>query len=235
VKFLRKVTRALSLLQSPQAITLLSVTDDVNWRNDVSDFMKRFALAILALVSAVVAPAAAGQTYPDHFIKLIVPFPPGGATDVLGRILGKKMAELLDQPVVVENHAGAGGTIGTDFTSRQAADGYTVMLVSALAHTASKKLYANLKYEPTFAEAGMPQFDVTAVWGLIAPAGVPERAVAVLSDALKRAVEDSSVRETLLAQTITPGYGPAAQFGQVLQSEADKWSRVIDEANIKPQ
>src|SRR5258708_7373713 len=126
-------------------MTLLSVTDQVNWRNDVSDIVMRSALAVLAFFAAVLAPAAAAQTYPDHFIKLVVSFPPGGATDVLGRILGKKMADILGQPVVVENHAGAGGTIGTDFVSRQAPDGYTVMLVSALAHAASKKLYANLK------------------------------------------------------------------------------------------
>src|SRR5258706_4287559 len=96
---------------------------------------------ILALLSLfALAPTATAQAFPDHFLKLVVPFPPGGATDVLGRLLAKKMSDILGQPIVVENHGGAGGTIGTEFASRQPPDGYTVVLVSALAHVASKKL-----------------------------------------------------------------------------------------------
>jgi tripartite-type tricarboxylate transporter receptor subunit TctC len=102
---------------------------------------------LCALTAALALPAAAQQAYPDHALKLVVPFPPGGATDTLGRILAKRMGELLNQPFVVENHGGAGGTIGTDYAARQPADGYTVLLVNAIPHTASRKLYA-LKYDP---------------------------------------------------------------------------------------
>jgi tripartite-type tricarboxylate transporter receptor subunit TctC len=92
--------------------------------------------------------AASGQTFPDHALKLVVPFPPGGATDTLGRILAKRMGEILNQPFVVENKPGAGGTIGTDFVARSPADGYTVLLVNAIPHTAARKLYPELKYDP---------------------------------------------------------------------------------------
>src|SRR6266566_1481772 len=109
---------------------------------------RQLLLVSLFLALAAMIPNAAAQTFPDHFIRMVVPFPPGGATDTLGRILAKKMSEILGQPIVVENHGGAGGTIGTDFASRQPADGYTVVLVSALAHTASKQLYPNLRYDP---------------------------------------------------------------------------------------
>src|SRR6185369_11053322 len=91
--------------------------------------------------------AVHAQSFPDHALKLIVPFPPGGATDTLGRILARKMGEILNQPFVVENHGGAGGTIGTEFVTRQPADGYTVLLVNAIPHTAARKLYP-VKYDP---------------------------------------------------------------------------------------
>ena len=103
--------------------------------------------ALCAILLAL--PFAAGaQAFPDHPLKLVVPFPPGGATDTLGRILAKRMGEILNQPFVVENKPGAGGTIGTEFVARQPADGYTVLLVNAIPHTASRKLYPELKYDP---------------------------------------------------------------------------------------
>jgi len=109
--------------------------------------MNRVRRALGAILLAL--PLAAGaQAFPDHPLKLVVPFPPGGATDTLGRILGKRMGEILDQPFVVENKPGAGGTIGTEFVARQPADGYTVLLVNAIPHTASRKLYPDLKYDP---------------------------------------------------------------------------------------
>jgi len=103
----------------------------------------------------------------------------------------------------------------------------------ALAQTGKRRSDA-LPDVPTFTEAGLPQFDVSATWGLLAPAGVPDKAVAVLSEALARAVADPAIRETLLAQGIVPESGTAQQFGAVLQAEETKWSRLIDEANIKP-
>ncbi len=324
---------------------------------EMAKMIKRVTLLLVIALCNLAQPAAA-QTFPDHYLRLVVPFPPGGATDVLGRILAKSMSEILGQPIVVENHGGAGGTIGIDFASRQPADGYTVVLVSALAHTASKKLYPNLRYDPiksftsigslgtlsyvlvvnpsfpandlqsfikaargepgkynyasagvgsaphlamelflraakvnlvhvpfqgsgpaltavvagdvqaaidniaalplikagklralaqtgkrrsahlpeapTFAEAGLGDFDVTANWGLLAPAGVPDRIVAILNNALVRSANDPAVRETLLAQGISPDPGSPQQFSVTLLSEADKWSRLIDEAKIQP-
>jgi tripartite-type tricarboxylate transporter receptor subunit TctC len=109
--------------------------------------MNRVRGALCAILVALPL-AASGQTFPDHALKLVVPFPPGGATDTLGRILAKRMGEILNQPFVVENKPGAGGTIGTDFVARSPADGYTVLLVNAIPHTAARKLYPELKYDP---------------------------------------------------------------------------------------
>ncbi len=318
--------------------------------------MKTVARALAACLFALAAFAAHAQAFPDHPLKLIVPFPPGGATDTLGRILAKRMGEILNQPFVVENHGGAGGTIGTDFVTRQPADGYTMLLVNAIPHTAARKLYP-IKYDPvksftpigamgtlryilainndvpakdyaqfvalvkaqpgklnygsagvgtaphlamelytraagvemvhvpyqgsgpamtdlmggriqaiienvplvpliksnkvhalaitgktrsttlpdipTFAEVGLPAFEMSGTWGLIGPAGVPADRVTILSNALAAAVKDPTVRDALILQGIDPEYGTAADYGAVVTREEAKWDKLIDEAKIK--
>ena len=291
------------------------------------------AAALLACTAALFCIPAQAQAFPDRFVKLVVPFAPGGATDVLGRILGKRMGEILGQPIVVENHPGAGGTVGTEFVARAPADGYTLLLVNAIPHTASRRLYPALKYDPvksftpigalgynryilvvgndvpakdyasfvalakatpgklnfasagmgsaphlamelwlraagvdlvhvpyqgsgpamtdlaggrvqaamdnvaampliksgklralaitgakraaalpdvpTFAEVGLADFDVTGTWGLVAPAGVPADRVAILSEALAKAVQDRAI-ETAQYGWVGQWYGPGA-------------------------
>jgi tripartite-type tricarboxylate transporter receptor subunit TctC len=84
--------------------------------------------AILALASAVVSGGAWAQGYPDRPIKFVVPYGPGGTVDPTARTLAARAAEILGQPVVVENKAGAAGSIGTEFVMRSPADGYTVLV-----------------------------------------------------------------------------------------------------------
>lgn len=318
---------------------------------------RRTFLGLMAAGTATLATDAFAQGFPDHFVKLVVPFAPGGATDVLGRILAKSMGETLHQSVVVDNHPGAGGTIGTEYVTRQPADGYTFLLINAIPHTASKSLRPDISYDPvksftpigalgtvrymlivnddsparnlqqfidlaraapgkfnygsagvgstphlamelferaakiqlvhvpyqgsgpaitdlvggriqaiientpavplikagklralaitgktrsttfpdvpTFAEAGLPGFDVTGSWGLVGAAGIPDANVAVLSAALEKAVNDPTVRKTLAAQGIDPAYGSAKDYGAILVSELTKWTRLIQEADIK--
>src|SRR5258706_15754253 len=86
--------------------------------------MRAVAFVLTWLFSASVL----AQTYPSKPVRLIAPFPPGGSTDVLCRLLGQKLAELGGQPVVVENRPGAGGTIGHDHAGKQPADGHTLLL-----------------------------------------------------------------------------------------------------------
>ena len=86
------------------------------------------SLAALALASSALAPVAHAQTWPAKPIRWIVPFPPGGSSDVVSRALGAKITESIGQPVVVENRPGAGGVIGLDFVVKSQPDGYTVAL-----------------------------------------------------------------------------------------------------------
>ncbi len=84
--------------------------------------------AALALLLAAAAPdRAAAETYPSRPIRLIVPFPPGGAADILARLIGGKISEQMGQPVIVENRPGAGGTLGADAAAKSPPDGYTIL------------------------------------------------------------------------------------------------------------
>ena len=101
---------------------------------------------ILFLVLAVVVGTASAQTYPSKPIKIIVPFTPGSATDVMARIVGERMNAAWGQPVIVENKPGAGGTIGIRETARADPDGYTLAVVSS-GHAVNHVLYKDLGYD----------------------------------------------------------------------------------------
>jgi tripartite-type tricarboxylate transporter receptor subunit TctC len=101
------------------------------------------ALSLLALASAL--PALA-QTYPVKPIRMIVPFAPGGNTDIIARVFAPKMGEALGQQIIIDNRGGAGSTIGTDAAARAAPDGYTLVTVSA-AHTINPAMIRKLPYD----------------------------------------------------------------------------------------
>jgi len=104
-------------------------------------------VALLGCILGGAASVALAQAYPNKPIKLIVPFAPGGFTDVVARILGQKLSVSLGQPFVIENKAGAGSTIGTDFVAKAAPDGYTLVMVSTT-HVISPAIYPKLPYDP---------------------------------------------------------------------------------------
>jgi tripartite-type tricarboxylate transporter receptor subunit TctC len=104
--------------------------------------------ALLAgLVTLFAAPLRAADPYPYKPIRLIVPFSPGGATDVLARALSEKLAQILGVSILIDNRAGAGGTLGAGLAARAAPDGYTLMLTSP-AHTFVSSFYEKLSYDP---------------------------------------------------------------------------------------
>ena len=102
----------------------------------------------LALSAAVLAAAPAGaQNYPTKTVRLILPFPPGGPSDILGRALSQKLSEQMGQQVIADNRPGAGGNLGLELTSKAPPDGYTVVLSSPLI-SLSPLLYSKLNYDP---------------------------------------------------------------------------------------
>jgi tripartite-type tricarboxylate transporter receptor subunit TctC len=104
----------------------------------------RAVLAATALVAA--APFAVAGEYPERPIRLFLPFPAGGAVDVVARVVTSRMAEQLGRPFVIENRAGAGGVIATDATAKAAPDGYTLLLTSPN-HTINAALNGKLPYD----------------------------------------------------------------------------------------
>ncbi|MGE0800601.1 MAG: Bug family tripartite tricarboxylate transporter substrate binding protein [Lautropia sp.] len=314
-------------------------------------------LATLAAGAAIGWPAVSrAQTFPDRPLRVVVPFATGGGADVLGRLMARKLSEILGQPVVVENHPGAGGSLGSEMVARGAADGYSLLIVNANAHVANSALYSSLRYSPindftalgsfgiiryvlvvgakfpaqnfadftkmvhaapgkynyasggvgsgphlamemlkqaakldlphvpykgsgpalvdvagghvatafdnvaaiplirsgqlralaitgkrstalpdvpTFAEVGMPDFDVSGVFGFLAAKGLPGPVAAKLKETLLQAARDPGVQQQLVAQGIDPAPGTGEQYETVLKNESVRWERVIKAAGIK--
>lgn len=107
----------------------------------------RRAFGLLATAPLLPSAARAQAAYPNRPVRLVVPYPPGGATDVIARMIGEKLTTQWGQPVVIENRAGAGATIGAEVVARSEPDGYTLFETTS-AHTISKSLYRNLSYDP---------------------------------------------------------------------------------------
>ena len=109
--------------------------------------IRRRAFGLLAGSSLLPASAGAQSAFPTRPVRLVVPYPPGGATDVIARMIGEKLTAQWGQPVLIENRAGAGATLGAEVVARSEPDGYTLFETTS-AHTISKSLYRDLPYDP---------------------------------------------------------------------------------------
>ena len=107
--------------------------------------MNRIIMAALCCVFAY--PASAQQDYPTKTVRIVVPFAPGGSTDIFARYIADKLAPALAQPVVVENRAGAGGNIGAEVVARAAPDGYTLLMATTGVMSINNALYPNMTYD----------------------------------------------------------------------------------------
>jgi tripartite-type tricarboxylate transporter receptor subunit TctC len=104
---------------------------------------------LLVAAASFLAPAGFAQEYPTKPLKLIIPFPPGGSNDVVGRMVAAQLGQRLDKPVIVENQGGAGGLIGSEMAAKAPADGYTLLLIS-VAYAFNPHIY-KLPYDPATA------------------------------------------------------------------------------------
>ena len=315
------------------------------------------AMAVALLATAVPFVPASAQDYPTKPIKLIIPYPPGGATDVIGRIVALKLSEALGQPLIVDNRAGAAGSIGAGAAATATADGYTLLLGALTSHSINAALQPSLSFDlakdfvpigvvgqvplvfvvnpklpvktlkelmdytkkhpgvsyassgngspqhmagelfksmtkldmlhvpykgsgpamtdlvggqvqamietmpaalphiksgalrplavalparsallpdvPTATEAGLPDFIVTSMFGLLAPAKTPPAIVAKLTAALEKVLAAPDTQIRMEAQGVVTGYLNPADSAKRIRAEIDKWTRVAKESNIK--
>jgi len=124
------------------------------------------------------------QSWPQKPVKFIVPFPPGGATDISARLLGQKLGEIWGQTVVIENRGGAGGGVGAAEAARAAPDGYTLFFPSGSVVTANQHIYAKLNYDPEKDFVPVTKV-VSGPQVLVVPASSPYKSVKELIDAAK--------------------------------------------------
>ncbi|AVS79216.1 ABC transporter substrate-binding protein [Paracidovorax avenae] len=143
------------------------------------------AALLMAIAASGPVPAAHAEGYPARPVQLVVPFPPGGAVDIVGRLIGKPLGDALGQPVVVENKAGAGTIVGAGFVANAPADGYTLLISSGSTFTGNPALNPRLPYDPvrSYEPIGMVA-RVPLV--LLAHRDVPARNLAEVIAAVKR-------------------------------------------------
>jgi tripartite-type tricarboxylate transporter receptor subunit TctC len=318
-------------------------------------------LALLALPLAIlVGPTPAhAQAFPNKPVRLVVPFPPGGPLDTVGRALAQKLTEAWGQSVIVDNRPGAGGNIGADLVAKAAPDGYTVVMGALSTHAVNPSLYAKMPYDavkdfapitlvaitpnvlvvnpslpvnsvreliayakanpgklafgsgsngsaghlagelfkadtgtdllhvpfkgaapamqallsgdiqmmfdnlasasaqvkagklkalavttarrsplapdlPTMAESGVPGFDISTWFGLLAPAGTPPEIVGRWNAEVGRILRTPEMRERLTAMGAEPAPDTPAEFAQFIASEAAKYARIVKVSGAKP-
>ena len=317
--------------------------------------MLRAALLCLAFLAA--SPVAAQDAYPSRPIRLILPFPPGGGTDILGRLIAERLSAGLGQPVIAENRGGAGGNVGVEVAARSAPDGYNILLVAPVI-AISPALYPKLNYDPvkdlapislvatvpnviithpsvpaqtlkefiahvrqhpgamnfgsggngtsnhlagelfnlvtgtklvhipykgvnlamqdvlsgqiqlvvigipaaaphikagklralavitpqrvaalpevpTAAEAGLPKFEVTTWYGVLAPAGTPRPIINRLNAELVKIMHSPELKERLAASGTEPRTSTPEEFAAYIKEEIVKWGDVVRKANLK--
>jgi succinate dehydrogenase cytochrome b556 subunit len=155
------------------------------WR----DWQKTLAAAAAALAFAIgllfaLSSTAHAQSWPQKSVRFIVPFPPGGATDISARLLGQKLTEIWGQTVVIENRGGAGGGVGAAEAARATPDGYTLFFPSGSVVTANQHIYAKLNYDPEKDFVPVTKV-VSGPQVLVVPANSPYKSVKDLIDAAR--------------------------------------------------
>ncbi|HEV2976540.1 MAG TPA: tripartite tricarboxylate transporter substrate binding protein [Casimicrobiaceae bacterium] len=317
--------------------------------------VQRAALFVLLALSAA---AAAAQPYPSKPIRLVVPFPAGGTTDILAREVGQRLSLSLGQPVVIDNRPGAAGNIGSELVAKSAPDGYTLLMATVGTHAINPNLYARIPYDhvkdfapvvlvagvpnvlevtpslpvhsvadliklakekpgqinfassgsgtsihlsgelfktmagvdmthvpykgsapaitdliggqvqvmfdnlpsslqqikagklraiavtsaqrapalpdiPTIAESGLPGFEATSWFGIVAPAGTPPTIIARINADVNQWLQSPEAKEKLLAQGAVAAGGSPEQFAAYIHTETEKWARVVKASGAK--
>src|SRR6266851_1020535 len=167
-------------------------------------------LAAAAAVLPAVTRIAAAETYPNRYVRLVVPFPPGGGGDALARPLANRLSEAWGQQVVIENKGGAGGNIGAQAVAQSAPD------------------------IPTIGES-VPGYEVSTWWALFAPAKTPAEIVTKINADALAALAHPSVKQRYEAIGAPVTGSTPAELAVLLASDMQKWGPIVKEAGIKAE
>ena len=137
--------------------------------------MKMQRALLTVFMACAFAQGAAARAWPTKPLKLVVPFTAGGSTDVVARIVAEKLTPRLGQPVVVDNKAGAGGSIGSDFVAKSPADGYTLLVGTSSTLAIASHVYSKLPYSPTRDLAPVTLLGTADIMVVVNPTKVPSR------------------------------------------------------------
>ncbi len=212
--------------------------------------------ALIGLVLVGIIPLgfhARAQEFPSRPVRIVVPWPPGGNVDITARTVAPALGEALGQQVIVENRAGAGGTIGSAQVAKAPPDGYTLLLGSQV-ETMMDQLSASIDHirngrlkalavtsltrspllpnVPTLDELGVKGYEAGTFTGLFGPSGMPPAVVARLHGALRQALANAGVRERYRAMGADVSEMTQAEFDAYVRADLEKWRRVAREANI---
>src|SRR5476649_2252456 len=110
--------------------------------------IRNFSRPACWLAAVVISAHVVAQDYPNKTIRIVVPFTPGGATDIVTRIVAQKLSEQFARQVVTDNRGGAGGIVGAEFVAKAAPDGYTLVMGTTGTHAINVSLYPKLSYDP---------------------------------------------------------------------------------------
>jgi tripartite-type tricarboxylate transporter receptor subunit TctC len=175
------------------------------------------ALALFVAIVLCAGGAVAQERYPQKPLRIVVPFAPGGSTDIIARLIGERLSGALGQPVVIENRPGAAGNIGAEIVARSAPDGYTLLMATTGVMSIDNALYKNMSFD----------------WsGIAVAAGTPRAVIARLNREINAILAAPEMRQRFADQGPEAVGGTPEAFAEHAKRERDKWRLVIRDANI---
>src|ERR1700733_3299996 len=138
----------MAALRRPSLSTTIATISNDREVSSMRGWSASLAIVPLALCLGGNVGVARAQSYPNRTITLVIPFPPGGSTSIVGRVIADKMSQLLGQSIIVDNRGGAGGTVGTKAVVKSDPDGYTLLLGYTGTLAIGPSLYRNAGYDP---------------------------------------------------------------------------------------
>ena len=210
--------------------------------------MKRFLLVTLAIAVAPLAVLA--QPYPNKPVRLVVPFAPGGTTDIVARVLAERIGPALGQPLIVENKAGGGGSVSANDTAKSLPDGYALGMATVSTTAANPAINAKIPYNPitdftpitnvaatsnvpTFKEVGLEPVNRMAYDGIYGPKGLSEEVVDKVYSAVKKTAGQADVKKRIEETGSLVVANTPAEFVAQIKAEFEVYKGVVEAQKLK--